>query len=280
MEVGIFARTFTRATLPETLDAVVASGITTIQFNMALTSCASSMPDAIPPAVADEVREETARRGLRLAAVSGTYNMAHPDAGVRAAGARRLAALIAVARTIGTSVVTLCSGSRCAEDMWRGHPDNATPEAWRDMRASVEAALPDAERHGVTLGFEPEHNNVVAGAAAARRLLDELGSPVALKVVIDPANLFPGGHLGAQADTLKSAFELVGDDLVLAHAKDVTDAGTIVAAGHGALDYGLYLSLLRAASREVALVMHGLSEADVPGCLAFVRAALARSAPA
>jgi sugar phosphate isomerase/epimerase len=280
MDVGIFAKTFSRGDLSETLDAVVASGLTTIQFNMALTTAGTPMPDEIPPALAARVREEVARRDLKMAAVSGTYNMAHPDAAVRDAGRRRLGALIAAARTMGTRLVTLCSGSRCVEDMWRWHPDNATAEAWRDMRASIEAALGDAETHGVTLGFEPEHNNVVNDAASGRRLLDELGSPPQLKVVLDPANLFPSGHLERQADTLKSAFELLGADLALAHAKDVTGDGAIVAAGRGALDYDLYVSLLRAAPPDVALVMHGLSEAEVPGCRAFIQTVLARTRPA
>lgn len=279
MDLGIFARTFSRPDLPATLDAVVAAGLTTIQFNMALTITGTSLPDDIPLALASRVRDELARRDLTMAAVSGTYNMAHPDAAVRDAGCRRLGALIGAARTMGTSLVTLCSGSRCAEDMWRGHPDNATPEAWHDMRASIEAALGTAETYGVTLGFEPEHNNVVGDATAARRLLDELGSPPQLKVVLDPANLFPDGHLEHQADTIESAFELLAGDLALAHAKDLTDDGTIVAAGQGTLDYELYLSLLRRAPRAVALVMHGLREAEVPGSRAFIQAALARPQP-
>lgn len=277
MRTGIFAKTFNRPVLPETLDAVVQAGLTTIQFNMALTG-GSSMPDDIPFLLAAGVRDEVARRGLEMAAVSGTYNMAHPSASHRSAGLRRIGEVIAAARTMGTSCVTLCTGSRDTEDMWRWHPDNATPEAWRDMRASIEAALVAAEAHDVTLGFEPEHNNVVNDATAGRRLLDELGSPPRLKVVIDPANLFPGGGLDRQADTLREAFELLGDDLVLAHAKDVTDDGAIVAAGHGALDYDLYVSLLQAAPGDVPLILHGLSEADVPECLAFVQAALARTA--
>jgi sugar phosphate isomerase/epimerase len=279
MDIGIFAKTFSRGDLSETLDAVVASGLTTIQFNMALTTAGTPMPGEIPLALAAQVGQEVARRDLKMAAVSGTYNMAHPDATVREAGRLRLGALIAAARTIGTRLVTLCTGSRCAEDMWRHHPDNATPEAWRDMRASVEAALGAAETHGVTLGFEPEHNNIVNDAAAGRRLLDELGSPPHLKVVIDPANLFPAGHLEHQADTLKWAFELLGADLALAHAKDVTTDGALVAAGRGALDYDLYISLLRLAPRDVAVVMHGLSEAEVPGCRAFIETVLARTRP-
>jgi sugar phosphate isomerase/epimerase len=270
MRLGIFARTFVRGSLTETLDAVADSGLRTIQFNLALTG-GPSLPEAIPVELAAQVREEAARRGLSMAAVSGTYNMAHPDPAIRADGARRLETVIAAAPALGTSVVTLCTGSRDAADMWRRHPANATPAAWRDMRASLEGALDVAERHGVTLAFEPEHNNVVDSAEAGRRLIDELGSP-RLGVVIDAANLFSGGDLDRQADTLREAFDLLGDRLVLAHAKDVRDDGTIVAAGQGDLDYRLYLELLAQHDPSVAIVLHGLAEDEVRDSVAFVRA--------
>lgn len=197
MELGIFAKTFGRAGVQETLDAVRDCGLGSMQFNMALAG-RPSLPEAIADELAAEVREATADRGLRMAAVSGTYNMAHPDADVRASGLRRLGVLIAAAGGLGTRVVTLCTGSRDAADLWRRHPGNTTPEAWRDMRAGVEAAAGVAESHSVTLAFEPEHNNVVGSAAAGRRLLDEIRSP-RLKVVIDAANLFDGGDLTASA---------------------------------------------------------------------------------
>jgi sugar phosphate isomerase/epimerase len=277
MDIGIFAKTFSRPSLIETLDAVRHSGLRTIQFNMALAG-GPSMPEAIPDELAVEIHRATADRGLRMAAVSGTYNMSHPDPEVRADGRRRLGALIAAARGLGTDVVTLCTGSRDAADMWRGHPDNTTAEAWHDMIASVEAAVRQAESHGVTLAFEPEHNNVVGSAAAARRLLDEIGSPH-LKVVIDAANLVEGDELDQQRATLHEAFELLGGDLVLAHAKDVRDDGSIVAAGRGALDYDEYLALLaRVAGERVPLILHGLSEPEVSTSVAFLRAALARAA--
>lgn len=108
MDIGIFAKTFRRDGLPATLDAVLNSGLTTTQFNLAVLG-GPSPPDEIP---APTVREETRRRGLEMAAVSGTYNMAHPDAGVRADGQRRLGKLIADAPVLGAHVVTLCTGSR------------------------------------------------------------------------------------------------------------------------------------------------------------------------
>jgi sugar phosphate isomerase/epimerase len=271
MELGIFARTFSRPSLAQTLDAVRDSGLRTLQFNMALAG-GPSMPDEIPAELASRIGAEASGRGLRMAAVSGTYNMAHPHAGARARGQRRLEALIAAAAALGTRVVTLCTGSRDADDMWRRHQDNRTPQAWRDMLASMEAALTAAEAHDVTLAFEPEDNNVVDSAAAGRRLLDELRSP-RLSVVIDPANLV-AGDLDRQGDTLREAFETLGDDLVLAHAKDVRADGTIVAAGRGDLDYELYLALLGHAGDDIPLILHGLPENEVTDSVAFLRASL------
>jgi len=74
MDLGIFAKTFARPELPEILDAIVAAGLGTIQFNMALTTAGTSLPDEIPLALAAQVRDGVADRGLKMAAVSGTYN--------------------------------------------------------------------------------------------------------------------------------------------------------------------------------------------------------------
>lgn len=269
MRAGIFAKTFARSSLESSLDAVVEHGITAAQFNLALTG-GPSLPNAVPTEIVDRVAPAHRQSDLEMVAVSGTYNMAHPDPQVRERGARGLRALIEVAPALGTRVVTLCTGSRDAHDMWRRHPDNSSAEAWRDMRASVTAALEVAEAYGVTLGVEPEHNNVVHDARAGRRLLDELGSR-RLRIVLDAANLVPEGGLGKQESVLGEAFELLGEDLVLAHAKDVCRDGSVVAAGRGDLDYELYVSLLRQAGYQAVVVLHGLTETEVPGSLAFLR---------
>lgn len=275
IDVGIFARTFARASLGDALDAVVATGLETIQFNLALTG-GPSLPRQVPPDLAAEVRVAVSARGLRMEAVSGTYNMAHPNPVVRRDGADRLCALIAAASRLGTHVVTLCTGTRDPDDMWRAHPGNAAPEAWRDAAAQLAAALAVAEEHGVVLAVEPEHSNVVSDARRARRLLDEMRSRH-LKVVLDAANLVRPGELHRQHDILREAFELLGEEVVLAHAKDVTEDGTVVAAGRGRLDYRLYLELLSATGYDGALVLHGLPEAHVPAAAAFLEDQLARA---
>jgi sugar phosphate isomerase/epimerase len=165
--------------------------------------------------------------------------------------------------------------------MWRRHPDNGTQQAWRDMLASIEVALEIAEEDDIVLAFEPEPGNVVNSAGKGRRLLDEMRSP-RLKVVIDAANLFdaedPARRLSRSEEVLGKAFELLGDEIVIAHAKDVRTSGEVVAAGKGHLDYDLYLRCLSEAGYTGPLVLHSLAEEEVEGSVAFLREKLVAGA--
>jgi sugar phosphate isomerase/epimerase len=275
-QIGILlATTFTTGTLEARLDAAKACGVTCAQVSMA---CANlpEMPDQIPSELPAKFRREAAARGIAIASVTGTFNMTHPDVEHRRQGLRRLRVLAEACPAMGTASIHICTGTRNPTSMWRRHPDNDSPESWRDMAACVREAVDIARQSNVVLAFEPEVNNVVDSARKARRLLDEIGSPH-LKVTLDPANLFHTGELPRMKEILDEAFELVGKDIVLAHAKDLDhdgDAGH-KPAGHGVLDYSRYVKLLRAYRFKGPLLLHGLTAAQVPGCMAFLREKLA-----
>ena len=212
-----------------------------------------------------------------MAAVSGTFNMAHPDPAHRRAGLKRLALLAAACPLLGAPVITLCTGTRDRQDMWRYHADNGSREAWRDLAGTMAQALELAEKAGITLAIEPEVSNIVDSAAKARRLLDEMGSE-SLKIIMDGANLFHAGELPRMTEVLYQAFAALGPDIVLAHAKDLSRDGEAghEAAGFGLLDYDLYLKLLHESGFHGPLVLHGLTESQVPQCAAFLRDKLSR----
>lgn len=269
MQVGIFAKTFQRPSVEKVFDAVRAHDLSVAQFNM---TCAgrSSMPKTISDAVARRIRSAAVERDVEIAAVSGTFNMIHPNEDRRAEGHRRLRTLAAACETMGTSVITLCTGTRDPDDKWRGHPDNETPTAWHDLCREMERALRIAEDHDVTLAFEPEVANVVSSAEKGRRLLDEMASD-RLQVVFDPANLFVTASPEERRRLVEEGLDRLGEDLILAHAKDRGPEGAFCPAGHGVLDYDHYVEALRAARFEGPLVLHGLGEEDVTACVEFVR---------
>ncbi len=278
MLLGIFARTFVRPGLEETLDAVKSYGLDYVQFNFS-SAGQPTLPESIDPALAVRIRTGLEKRSLVIVAVSGTCNLIHPDPAHRAQCLRGLQTMITACQEFGTSIITLCTGTRDATDMWRWHPENDSLAARRDLRTSLERLLPLAEKHGVTLGIEPEPANVIATAQQARQLLDDLDSPC-LKIIFDAANLLAPHDLTEQERVLSEAAHLLGADIVLAHAKDLSldSARLTVAAGTGGLDYRLYLSLLERAGFNGAVVLHSLAETEVPVSVAFLRSQLNRDA--
>lgn len=275
MQIGIFSKTFARPTLAGVLDAVAAHGLQHVQFNL---DCAGlePMPDVIDDATCDVIRQALAARGIEMAAISGTFNMIHPDLYQRQLGLQRLRTLAAACKRLGTHVITLCTGTRDPVSMWRRHPDNDSAEAWQEMLASMYVAAEIAAEFNVTMGFEPEVSNVVDSARKGRRLLDTIQSPH-LKVVMDGANVFHAGELSKMHAVLDETFDLLGNDIVLAHAKDISQDGEAGhdAAGTGLLDYDYYLALLQRAGYTGPLILHSLSEAQVDDSVAFLRGKLA-----
>lgn len=257
---AIFSRTYPTGRVTEALRAVSADGFRGAQMNLSSFGM-ESLPDRLSDASLEEGRNEAARLGLTMAALSGTYNMAHRDASERRADRPRFVNVLRAARTIGAPVVTLCTGSRHPTDKWAEHPDNTSPEAWADLRAELDWALAEAAFYDVVLAIEPEPGNVVRDAVAARTLLDEVGADH-LKIVLDAANLIGVTGLDRQADIVAEAIELLGPDVVLAHAKDIDGDGRVVAPGRGAIDLGGFVSALVAGGFDGPLVGHGFEAAD------------------
>ena len=271
MQLGIFAKIFARPTVEEVFAAVARHHLRCIQFNFASAGL-PSLPDRIDSGLVKGIFKTTAELRVAIAAVSGTFNMIHPDAKLRRDGLRKLGVIAAACAPLGANLVTLCTGTRDPEDMWRQHPDNDSPEAWHDLTVSMTKALTIADKHDITLGIEPETGNVVSSALHARRLLDEMKSP-RLKIVMDAANLFHPGDLPRMEEILDEAFDMLGGDIVLAHAKELGVGGRAggLRLGTGVLDWDRYLSLLCRAKFGGPLIMHGFEERDVTASVKFMR---------
>jgi sugar phosphate isomerase/epimerase len=272
--IGIFAKTFNRPVVTEVFRAVAKLHLRCVHFNFASAGL-PSLPDAIDPALAKHIRKSAAEHRLAIAGVSATFNMIHPDVAARRDGLRRLEVIAGACRHLDAKLVTLCTGTRDQEDMWRHHPQNDSPEAWHDLVVTMTKALTIADKHDVLLGIEPEVGNVVSSARHARRLLDELRSP-RLKIILDPANLFRPGDLSRMGEIMDEAFDLLGPDIAMAHAKELSAEGHAgsLAVGAGILDWEQYLGLLRQVRFEGPLILHGFEEKDAAASVKFLRGLL------
>lgn len=268
MFLGIMTRVFSRKTLKEVANGVCATGLKAVQLNLRSAGL-ETLPAQLELEAAGEIGAIFSSRGLVVAAVSGTFNTIHPDFAIRTEGIRRLGVLASRCHALGSNVITLCTGTRDPDNMWRYHVGNREPSAWEDLLATMRKLVRFAEEFDITLAFEPEVVNVVNSAEKAKQLLEAVASP-RLRVAFDPANLIRPSDLSDTRSVLRKAIAHLGPYIALSHAKDVAppDPGGTecrrVSLGNGVLDYKLYLDLLKSAQFRGALIMHDLEEAEVP----------------
>lgn len=260
MYPGIFSRTFSTANVSECFWQVKAHGFRGVQFNFISTGL-PSLPDQIPDAVIDEVVLAGKEHQISVDAISATFNLTHPNENIIESGLVSLEAMAGAAKKIGCNLLTLCTGTLNPDNMWRRHPNNNTPAAWKALLRSMEKAILIAGRHDVYLGIEPEMDNIVNSAQKARDLIDEFRGG-RIKVVFDPANLFEKTTLSEQHRIIDEAFDLLGDDIAVAHAKDRHPDGSFAVAGKGVLDYRHFLAGLKKAGFNGSVIAHGLEAED------------------
>ena len=269
MEIGVFTRTYKTIDLRETFERMRRDGLGHAQLNFANAGL-PVFPEKLDEKTLCRIRDLAAEYEIALDALTGTFNMIGPDREKRFQEAAQFEIQCEAAAALGIPVVTLCTGSRSPEGKWSWDDRNLDRDAWDDLIGTTDIILRFAEKTGVILGVETEASNVICTAQRARDYLDSFASPH-LKIIMDGANLFHDGEPDC-AKVLENAFDLLGGDIVSAHAKDIrfgvkTD---FLAAGQGDLDFRRYLRLLLKSGYKGPLLMHGLSEDQVPSSKAFL----------
>ena len=129
MRIGIFAKTFQRPTIEELFQAIAGYGVYSVQFNL---SCAGleTFPGNVSSDLVQRITDAAEQATVELAAISGTFNMAHPDPAVRRDGLMKFEILCEVTARLPMPVITLCTGTRyhCLQ-----RPRSCSP--FRDRRA-------------------------------------------------------------------------------------------------------------------------------------------------
>src|SRR5260370_4598717 len=139
-QIGIFAKHLSRSTPEELCEAVAGYGFNCVQFNAACLGV-PSLPDTLDRALWHRTAGAARSAGVKVVALSATFNVLDENKLRLADNFRRLELLAQGATILGTDLVTLCSGTRCQQDMWTYHPGNQSPAAWRAMTQRSQRAL-------------------------------------------------------------------------------------------------------------------------------------------
>lgn len=269
MQIGVFAKIFQGTDPAQVLAACKVAGYESVQYNM---SCSGL--DALPASVGDDtahrVAEASQSTGIAINAISATYNMIDPDKTRREQGRRAFTAIAEKAEAMGSSLVTVCTGSRDPHDKWRHHQSNADSQSWTDMCREFELVLEQAERHDIIIGVEPEHANVVSTARKAQDLLQSFGNE-RLRIVFDPANLIENRTPDTHPFILNEAIDLLGPAIALVHAKDRSADGKVAPAGLGIIDWSAVLHGLKETGFNGPLIAHGMSGREAPRVASFLK---------
>ena len=98
MQLGIFAKIFDRPNVSSCLQDVAVAGIPATQFNLSVAGLPTIPDEPVPDDVVDAIRASANQAGVALAAISGTFNAAHPDPAHRQTYLARSPHLCVVAR--------------------------------------------------------------------------------------------------------------------------------------------------------------------------------------
>jgi sugar phosphate isomerase/epimerase len=190
-------------------------------------------------------------------------SLVHPDKGIRQAGVEALARVVRAAVVLGAGSVYVRPGSLNEGGPWTPHPLNHAPETRARLVESLRALVPHAEEAGIPLAIEGHVVSPLHTPAVVREVLDAVGSPM-LRFNADPVNFI--GTLDQAYDSgalLDELFDLLGDVIVMAHAKDVTVGERLVVhieeclPGQGFLDQETFLRRFEACCpRGVVLIEH------------------------
>jgi sugar phosphate isomerase/epimerase len=197
-------------------------------------------------------------------------SLADHDSAVRAAGVEAMRSVLQAARVLRAGSVYVRPGSLNPAGPWTPHPENHAPETRARLVESLRLLAPAAEALGVPLALEGHVVSPLYSPEVVREVIDAVNSPM-LCFNADPVNLISTLDEAYDSTALiDRIFDLLGDRIVAAHAKDVTVADRLVVhidecvPGQGYLDHETFLRRFeQACPRGVVLIEH-LPEDRVP----------------
>lgn len=272
VRLGIRAHDIGRYSPDDLARRVAEEGLDCVQLALGKAIQGLEMaPGVIHSAMAAEIGAAFARHGVRIEVLSCYINPIHPDPDTRRSLKGLFKEHLRHARSFGCNVVALESGSLNAD--YSPHSENVGENAFLDLLDVMHELVDDAEQHGVVVGIEAVSSHVIRTPERMRRLLDHIPSRH-LQVVFDAVNLLsPGNHV-RQKEIMQRSFEMFGDRIAVAHAKDfrVLDGKLMVCpVGCGELDYALLLGLLSGCTTVPALILEETHPENLTASAQFIR---------
>lgn len=201
--------------------------------------------ETMTPGLAMHLKELCTDNKVDVAVLGCYLNLCNPDPEQLAQIMEQYKAHIRFASILGCAVVGTETGAVNTE--YKFEPANHSEEALQVFIKNIRPVVEYAEKMGVIFAIEPVYKHVVYNLERARKVLDAINSPN-LQIIFDPVNVLSVDNVKDQDAIIQQAFDLLGDDIAVVHAKDfVVENNEIksIAAGTGGLNYRLLLKLIK-----------------------------------
>ena len=265
MRLGVRAIIFTRNhPVDEAARRIAAAGLEGVAVPTSYQQYpdySSSHPEMDPSAFPDDVIETIATAftgaGLATWALDSYNNISAGDDDERAAAVGAMKGAIEVASKFGCDTIVTEAGRRGVAGFER-------------CVASFREIMPLAEQAGITVCVEPSYRQTVPNSWTMRGLIEEVASPN-LKTLLDPANILC-------YDSTERPFDVLGEHIVLAHAKDCTVDETgkpsFPSAGEGEVDWPVFIERLMGLG-DIPLIIEYAKEENIDQVVDFLRRQIA-----
>jgi sugar phosphate isomerase/epimerase len=227
-----------------------------------------------------ELRDALKEHDVFFYALHICVNNIHPDLTERRKNQKRVAEMVGTADRLGLKFVVSHTGS-CDVSPTRPHRDNWTRETWKASVEAIKQILKDTSGSKVNLGIEAINPTNINNPRAHIRLREEVGDS-RVKVTLDPTNMMNTGVYYRITELINECFDLFGEDIMYAHAKDVLwvydmlPALQWVVPGKGIMDYEVYLSHLSRLTYTRPLLLEFLQTEQYPEAKKHVEDTAAR----
>lgn len=267
MSVGVLAHLFGSLPYKELAPKVASYGFSHVQLALwkAISDVDFSKPGNMSPGLANAIGEQFDKSGVSISVLGCYVHLFDRNEEQRRQNVNRFKELLRYAKFFGAPIVAAETG--------RNEGNDYTDQDWAVMKQTVEELAEEAEKWGVFVGLEAASDHLIGTAPELARMLGEVPSSN-IGVVLDPGNLLTAANFAQQNQVIEQAFELLGDRIIAAHAKDrmMQEDGQLVTvtAGLGMMNYEWYLKLLNQYKPHVQIIMEEAKEQQMLRSKAYI----------
>jgi sugar phosphate isomerase/epimerase len=212
MKLGVRAHDYGKHSVKDFAQLLKREGYKTVQLAIPKAFTGINSFDDITEDLLEEIRQEFTKNSIEIAVLGCYQDLGNPDKSIREAAVKTFKKALLHSKILGAQMVgTETSYARLSE--------TDKTACFPFMMESIYAIVNEAEKLDAVIGIEPVSWHPLKDAETAAMVLNTVKSSH-LKIILDPANIFPSDLSVSQDSYWKNVLGLLQNDIRAVHIKD------------------------------------------------------------